>query len=128
MTLPFYCILFSMLMLLITKAPVALAMSKLGRYDNHHPREQQQKLTGWGNRALAAHKNEIEAFPLFLAGVMIAHLGQGNALWAGRLALIFIVARVLYMVFYIADLDILRSSVWSIGFGCCLILALLPVF
>jgi len=127
MTIPFYCIFFSMLMLLITKTPVAIAMLKLDGYDNHHPREQQKKLKGWGNRALAAHKNEIEAFPLFAAGVIIAHLGKGDIQWATTLSIIFISARLLYMVLYLIDQNILRSLVWGIGYACSLALALLPV-
>ena len=128
MTIPFYCIFFSMLMLLITKVPVALAMKHLGGYDNHHPRDQQKKLEGWGNRALAAHKNELEAFPLFAAGVFIAHLGNGDLRLAGYLSVAFVSARLLYMVFYLTDKDLLRSLVWGIGYGSSLVLALLPLF
>lgn len=53
------------------QGPVARAMAEEGggRYDNHHPRAQQARLTGFGARALAAHLNSIEAFPLFAAGV-----------------------------------------------------------
>jgi uncharacterized MAPEG superfamily protein len=128
MTIPFYCVFFAMLMLLITKMPVAYAMFKMGGYDNHHPREQQSKLKGWGNRALAAHKNELEAFPIFIAGVFIAHLGHGDPLWAARLSVAFVCSRFLYMLFYILDLDIIRSTVWSVGYGTSLLLALLPLF
>ena len=39
----------------LAKAPVAKAMHQLGGYDNHHPRAQQGKLTGLGQRATAAH-------------------------------------------------------------------------
>jgi len=126
MTIPLFCVFLAMLMLLVTKAPVAVAMSKLGGYDNHHPRAQQSELKGWGARALSAHKNEIEAFPLFAAGVFIAHLAGGDPLWAARLAITFLIARVLYMILYILDYDIVRSLVWSVGFGCTLLLALLP--
>ena len=59
-------------MILVTKAPVALAQSKEGRgYDNRNPRVQQSRLTGFGARALAAHQNMIEAFPVFAAGVLV---------------------------------------------------------
>ena len=127
MTVPFYCLIIAMLLLVITKAPVALAMHQLGGYNNKLPRVQQQKLKGWGLRALAAHKNEREAFPIFLAGVMISHLASGDPIWAARLAAIYIVARCVYVCLYIANLDILRSLVWSTGYGCSILLALWPI-
>ncbi|TGN08150.1 MAPEG family protein [Leptospira ilyithenensis] len=66
MTIPYVCILFSLLLIYINKIPVSLAMAKEeGGSDNHYPRDQQARLTGIGKRALGAHQNSIEAFPVF---------------------------------------------------------------
>ncbi|AFU99942.1 MAPEG family protein [Simiduia agarivorans] len=116
MSIAIGCLILAAALIYIAKIPVAVAMAKLdGRYDNHHPRAQQARLTGFGARALAAHQNAIEAFPLFAAGVLAA-------LWAGAaletvntLCIVFIVARVIYMVLYWMDLDKLRSTVWFVG-------------
>ena len=50
------CLFIAMLLPYLAKMPVAVAMAKLGGYDNAHPRAQQAKLTGFGARALAGHQ------------------------------------------------------------------------
>ena len=102
MSLPFWCVFISALLIFIAKAPVAKAMAKGGggRYDNHHPRAQQARLTGFGARALAAHLNSIEAFPLFAVGVLMAHVTQTYGVLVDVLAVTFVVSRVLYLLLY----------------------------
>lgn len=48
MTLPLWCLFFSAVLIFLAKIPVAKAMATEGggRYDNHHPRAQQARLTG----------------------------------------------------------------------------------
>ncbi|MCG3173939.1 MAG: hypothetical protein GMKNLPBB_02151 [Myxococcota bacterium] len=128
MTTPFICVFLAFLLLYVTKVPVAVAMNQLGGYDNHHPRDQQAKLQGWGRRALAAHLNAFENFPGFAAGVLIAHAGGGNPQAASLLSIAYVAARVLYTVFYIADIPWLRSTVWFVGVGASGGLMLLPLF
>ena len=116
MNVPFLCVALAFILLYLTKIPVAVAMGRSkGGYDNRHPRDQQAALQGWGRRALGAHQNAFEAFAPFAAAVIIAHLAGADPLWSARLALIFIAARLLYTVLYIADRASLRSSVWMIG-------------
>jgi uncharacterized MAPEG superfamily protein len=111
----------------LTKAPLALAQHRAqGGYDNHTPRDQQATLTGWGRRALAAHMNSHEAFPSFAAAVIIAHLGGADPVWSSWLALIFIAARLVYVVLYIADLALIRSLVWTVGMVATALLFVLP--
>ena len=55
------CLLIAMLLPYIAKVPVAMAMTKLGRYDNNHPRAQQAQLTGVGARVVAGHQNVFES-------------------------------------------------------------------
>jgi len=68
------CVLIAVLLPYLAKAPLALAMSKESRYDNHYPRSQQARLTGFGARALAAHQNSFESLIIFsaAAGVVLA--------------------------------------------------------
>lgn len=114
------CLIFAALMILITKVPVALAMARLDKhYDNKTPRQQQSRLQGFGQRALGAHQNAIEAFPLFAAGLAVALWAQADSHTINLLALIFVVARLAYTVCYWVDWDKLRSIVWFVALVCC---------
>ena len=128
MTLPLWCLFFSAVLIFLAKAPVAKAMAEEGggRYDNHHPRAQQARLTGFGARALAAHQNSFEAFPLFAAGVLVAHVTQTQGSLIDTLAVLFVVSRVLYLLLYWADMAWQRSVVWVTGLACSLLLLLSP--
>ncbi|GIZ13060.1 MAPEG family protein [Pseudomonas sp. NCCP-436] len=128
MSLPFWCVFISALLIYLAKAPLAKAMAEEGegRYDNRHPRAQQARLTGFGARALAAHLNTIEAFPLFAAGVLMAHVTQTTGVLVDALALLFVICRVLYLLCYWFDLHWQRSLVWGVGLLCSLGLMLSP--
>ncbi|ERI53651.1 MAPEG family protein [Pseudomonas sp. AOB-7] len=128
MSLPFWCVFISALLIFIAKAPVAKAMAEegSGRYDNRHPRTQQNRLTGFGARALAAHQNSFEAFPLFAVGVLMAHVTQTYGVLVDVLAVTFVVSRVLYLLCYWYDLHWQRSLIWVVGLLCSLLLMLSP--
>ena len=128
MSIAFWCVLVSALLIYVAKLPLARAMGQeSGGYDNHHPRAQQARLTGFGARAHAAHLNSIEIFPLFAAGVLMAHVADLSSGWPDWLAVSFIVSRVFYLLLYWCDLALLRSLVWVVGLLCCLLLMLSPV-
>ena len=128
MTIPFICVFIAFLLNMLSKGPVALAMARQrSGYDNKTPRDQQAGLTGWGRRAVAAHLNGFEAFPAFAAAVFVAVLGGADPVWTARLAVAFVVARVLYVPLYIANLDRLRAAIWGVGLVATSGLFLLPV-
>ncbi|UUD64386.1 MAPEG family protein [Pseudomonas seleniipraecipitans] len=127
MSIPFWCVFISALLIYVAKAPLAKAMKEEGGgYDNNNPRAQQARLSGFGARALAAHQNSIEAFPLFAAGVLMAHVTQSSGWLVDWLAVTFVVARVLYLLCYWADMHRQRSVVWMVGLVCSLLLMLTP--
>ena len=127
MSIPFWCLFFAALLIYLARIPVAKAMREEGRgYDNHHPRAQQARLTGFGARAVAAHQNSIDMFPLFAAGVLMAHATQTQGWFVDLLAIIFIVSRVIYLFLYWNDKASVRSLVWALGLVCCLLLMLSP--
>jgi len=66
------CLLIAMLLPYAAKVPLAMAMAKLGRYDNDHPRAQQAQLTGFGARALAGYQNAFESLIVFGIAVLTA--------------------------------------------------------
>lgn len=127
MTTPFVCVLIAYLLVYLPKIPLSIAMAKQpGGYDNKRPRAQQAKLEGFGARAAAAHYNGFEAFAPFTAAVLVAHLSGASDYRASVLSVAFVVARTLYVVAYLADLDYLRSAIWGIGLLCTVALFCLP--
>ena len=115
MTIAYQCVLIAALLPYLT---VGFAKAGSG-YNNARPRESMAELEGYRARAYAAHANGFEAFPFFAAVILMAAQTGADALLVNRLAVVFIVARVLYVVAYIADRPLLRSIVWAIGFFAC---------
>ncbi|MHC8298721.1 MAPEG family protein [Pseudomonas sp. ZS1P83] len=128
MSIPFWCVFISALLIFVAKIPVAKAMNELGGYDNHLPRQQQAQLTGFGARALAAHQNCFEAFILFAVGVLMAHTTQTAGWLIDLLAIVFVITRIIYLLCYWVDLAWQRSLVWFVGLVCSLLLMISPTF
>lgn len=126
MSIPFWCLFIAALLIYVARVPVAKAMQEEGGYDNRNPRAQQAQLKGFGARALAAHQNSIEIFPLFAAGVLMAHVTQTQGYFVDLLAVVFILSRILYLFLYWRDLATARSTTWVVGLVCCLLLMLSP--
>lgn len=128
MTIPFWCLLVTILIpYVLAGAGGYFRVRQLGTLDNKHPRTQAVELTGAGARAYAAQANAWEAVPVFAAAVFVSHLAGANPSTAALLSEIFVVARVLHAVVYLANLDVLRSLVFLVGFGCCVGLFLISV-
>jgi uncharacterized MAPEG superfamily protein len=129
MTVPLVCVFAAFLLCMVSKAPVALAMSRRPEgYNNRHPRDQQAALEGWGRRALAAHLNSFEAFPGFAAAVIVAHLAAADPVWSSWLAVVFVVSRVAYVALYLANANLWRSAVWTVGWGATILIFVLALF
>lgn len=128
MSIPFWCVFISAVLIFVARIPVSRAMKEQGGYDNHLPRNQQAQLTGLGARAVAAHQNSFEAFLLFSVGVLMAHTTQTAGFLIDALAIIFVVARVIYLLLYWYDLAWQRTLVWSVGLVVSLLLMLSPAF
>ena len=115
MIIAYWCILIAAL---LPYAWVFIAKQSGERYNNHDPRSWQAKQTNPRSmRAHAAHLNGFESFPAFVAGVLMAQLAGVPHATITLLAIVFVIARVLHGVLYIANRHSLRSLVWVIGFG-----------
>ena len=112
MTLAYWCVLVAALM-----PYVATAIAKAGgeRYSNRNPRVWLDRQQGIRARANAAQANSFEAFPLFAAAVIIEHLTHAPQDRIDALAVMFVLARLAYVVCYVADWHWTRSIVWTIG-------------
>jgi len=107
-----WCVLVAALM---PYAAVSIAKSGGERFDNSNPRAWLQKQQGFRARANAAQANSFEAFPFFAAAVVVAHLTQAPQDRIDALAVMFVIARAAFIVFYVADWHWARSIVWTIG-------------
>ncbi len=129
MPIYFLAIPLALLLVYLPKWATTPLMAKLpGGYDNHHPRDQQATLTGWGRRAAAAHTNGFENFPGFAVGIIVAHLFHMAPGRITLLAAVFCASRALHSLAYIADWALVRSTLWTIGLICTFILLTLPYF
>lgn len=116
MDIPFLCVFIAFCLNYATRMPVLVASLKDPKgFDNNYPRDQQAGLTGWGKRAVGAHQNCFEVFPGFAVAVIIAHLTNADPNLVSKLAIAFIISRVLYIFCYLYDLSTLRTLIWLCG-------------
>jgi uncharacterized MAPEG superfamily protein len=93
--------------------------AKIGgeRFDNSNPRDWLDSQSGFRKRANAAQHNSFEAFPFFAAAVIIAHVAGAPQGRIDLFAVVFVLARLFYIAFYVADMSTLRSLAWFVGTG-----------
>jgi uncharacterized MAPEG superfamily protein len=93
--------------------------AKIGgeRFDNSNPRDWLSAQSGFRKRANAAQHNSFEAFPFFAAAVIIAHIAGAPQGRINLFAVVFVLARLFYIAFYVADMATLRSLAWFVGLG-----------
>ena len=115
MTIAYACILF---MGLFPYVATGIAKKGFEGYDNHMPRQWLAKQTGFRARANAAQANLFESLPLFFAAVIIAHLQNAPQPTIDLLSIGFVLARIAYLICYVADWATARSIVWLVGLIC----------
>lgn len=86
-----------------------------GGYDNHDPRAWMARQSGWRARANAAQANSFEALPFYIGAVIIAHQHAPLQMRLDLLCFFYVVLRLLYILFYLADLATLRSVAWAMA-------------
>lgn len=114
---PYIAIAAALLLVYVPRILATRELVKAGKYDNHAPREALATLDGFGKRAVAAHQNGLEAFPMFAIAVLVAAHRGVNVDVVAWLSIAFVVARSLYVWAYLRDRATLRSGVWSLGTG-----------
>ncbi|MEO1430595.1 MAG: MAPEG family protein [Cyanobacteria bacterium J06632_19] len=121
-----YCIAVAFLEIYLPFLAVAYARVSLG-YDYSAPRAMFDKLPPYAQRATWAHQNCFETFMIFAVAALMAYatgVDSPLAVWA---ALSFITVRLLYSVFYILNIPILRSLMYAIGLACSCTLFVLSI-
>ncbi|MEN9566293.1 MAG: hypothetical protein RLZZ69_1489 [Cyanobacteriota bacterium] len=102
---------------ILTYAPflvVAWGRLKAG-YDQSAPRAMFDQLPDYAQRATWAHQNSFEALSIYGLAALMAYATGVESAWAKIAAIAFLVARLLYSVFYIFNLPIGRSLMFAIG-------------
>lgn len=84
-------------------------------FDNHLPRAWLARQEGFRARANAAQSNSFEAFPFFLAGVVVAFLSGADPMTIAQTAWGYVVLRVLFIACYLADWALLRTIAWTLA-------------
>lgn len=98
---------------------ICAGIAKAGRkdYDNRDPRAWMATQTGYRARANAAQANSLEAFPFFAAGVLLALMAGVDEASIDVACLVFIAARLAYILAYVGDRPSWRSLLWLIGYA-----------
>jgi uncharacterized MAPEG superfamily protein len=125
MTIAELCLLGMVLLTHLVVMPAKAAARR--EFDNAYPRDPVFYVKGPRARALGAHQNGLEAFPLFATAVLLAEMRGVPQHIIDGLALAFLGARVAYAVCYLGDRPTLRSIIWTLAFVCNLAIFLLPV-
>jgi uncharacterized MAPEG superfamily protein len=86
-------------------------------YDMGAPRAMFDKLPEWGKRATWAHQNAWESFLLFTAAALMAYVSGANGSSVRMAIATYLGARLLFPVFYIVNVPILRSLMFAVGTG-----------
>ena len=87
-------------------------------YDSRAPRAVFEKLPAYAQRATWAHQNSFESFMLFAAAALMAYVTQQDSIWVAGAAIAYLVARLLFSLFYILDIPLGRSLMFGVGTLC----------
>lgn len=82
---------------------------------NKSNRETTPELPAWVHRISRALANHKENFPLFLTGVLVVHLVGKNDGVGAIACIVYVVARALHAVVYIAGIEGVRSAFFLVG-------------
>ena len=115
MTIAYWCVLFMGLFPIVA---AGIAKKGFEGYDNGMPRQWLAQQTGFRARANAAQANIFESLPFFFAAVIIASISNAPQGRIDLLAIGFVIARIAYLVCYVADWPSTRSFVWLAGLAC----------
>jgi uncharacterized MAPEG superfamily protein len=122
--IPLFSVAAAMLLVYLPMGVVGYARARVG-YDISAPRAMFDKLPPYGQRATWAHANGFETFGMFTAAALIAYItgphldpwyfglsgDEGVAVLCG----VFLLARLIYNFFYIADIPVGRSLSFLAG-------------
>ncbi|NEU74637.1 MAPEG family protein [Hassallia byssoidea VB512170] len=114
MTIFLYSIAAAAVLIYLPFLVVAYSRLRVG-YDQSAPRAMFDKLPAYAQRATWAHQNSFEGFMIFAAAALMAYVTNVNSPIAVVAAIAFVAARLLYSIFYILNIPLLRSLMFAVG-------------
>ena len=111
------CVAIAAILIYIPFLLVGWGRLKVG-YNQSAPRTMLDKLPPYAQRANWAHQNAFESFMLFAAAALMAYVTGQDSLVATGAAVLYVLARSLYPLFYILDVPLARSLMFAIGSLC----------
>lgn len=116
-------------LLLAALMPYAVVPLMRGRdFDNSRPRDGYAAAEGLQKRALGAHLNSFEVFPLFAVAVLVALQAGGDMALMNGLAGLWLASRVAYIIAYLKDMPTVRSTLFGLGLLLVLALFTMPLW
>ncbi len=112
MPVAIWCILVAAILPILSNFPAKLNKS----FDNTNPRNADYWSEGFRARAQSAAANGYEAFPAFAISVFVAMSQGGAPGWIDRLAVLFVLLRLIYIFCYWTDRSSPRSLAWAASF------------
>lgn len=114
MPIALWCVLVAGILPMLTVFPAKLSRE----FDNGNPRNPDYWKSGFRARAYAAHSNGFEAFPFFAIAVIVGLWQGGDPVWIDKLAVLFILLRLIFIGCYYADRSTPRSLAWGASLFC----------
>lgn len=108
------CILLAAILVYVPFLLVGAARLQMG-YDMSAPRTMTAKMPPYAQRANWAHQNSFESLTLFAPAALMAYVTGQESVVALGAAIAYVIARLLYSVFYILDIPLLRSAMFALG-------------
>ncbi|ASP35558.1 MAPEG family protein [Labrenzia sp. VG12] len=116
MPIALWCVLVAAILPILSAFPAKLDK----RFNNARPRDPNYWSEGFRARAQGAQANGFEAFPLFAVAVFVGLSQGGDPEWIDRLAVLFVLLRLIYVFCYWMDRATPRSISWFAGFLTCM--------
>lgn len=105
---------------------MAYGRSQVGM-DLAAPRAMFDRLPPYAQRATWAHQNSFEAVIGYIPAALMAYMTEVDSPWAAYGAIAFLLARLLFSLFYVVNIPLGRSLMFGIGTACSLTLYILSL-
>lgn len=111
-------VVFGLLTVVVVLVQVLLATSQVGLPYLATPRDEHRELQGVAGRSLRCLNNSVVAMALFAPAVLAIHVKDASTGMTLLAAQAFLIARIAYVLLYLAGIPWLRTAVWVVGFLC----------
>ena len=91
-------------------------------------RDEEQRATGMAGRLKRAFDNHFDGLILFTIAVVVVVLGNASSSTTETCAWIYLAARILYVPAYASGIFLVRSLIWSVGFGATFVMLWVTLF